>query len=251
MSENNTGVLARSFAGVTSLGSLVSIGSSVVLAIGTVAIWGADNIRKIDTAEKNTANLQGEIAELRKEVSSLSAELQSVVSKGAIVGPQGKIGPQGEAGPQGPRGEKGDKGDRGENGAPGESATEVDLVAIQDLVRSELAKMPQASSGVSGGIALANTEADCMVFRPQELKVRLEFAAGMKFCLDDGELVTSVRKLTDDTIYFNNPGGGNWSCSLNWKCEFNWLKGYEFFIEKMDNSGAETKAITIFKKKES
>jgi hypothetical protein len=251
MSENNTGLLARGFAGITSLGSLVSIGSSVILAIGAVAIWGADNIRKIDTTEKNTATLQSEITELRKEVSSLSAELQSISSKGAIVGPQGKTGPQGEAGPQGLRGEKGDKGERGESGAPGENAAGVDLAAVQDLVRNELAKMPKASSGVSGGIALANTSADCMVFKPQEPKVRLEISAGMTFCLDDGELATSVRKLDDKFIYFNNPGSGNWYCTLNSRCGFNWLKGYEFFIERMDNSGAETKAMTIFKKKNS
>lgn len=249
MSENNSGILARSFAGVTSLGSLVSIGSSVVLAIGAVAIWGADNIRKIDTAEKNTANLQSEIAELRKEVSSLSAELQNVSSKGAIVGPPGKIGPQGEAGPQGPRGEKGDNGDRGESGAPGESAAGVDLAAVQGLIRDELAKMPQAGSGVSGGIALANTSADCIVFRPQEAKVRLEISAGMTFCLDDGELATSVTELDEKAIYFNNPSSGGWSCYMSNRCRFDWLRGYEFFIERMDNSVSEAKAMTIFKKK--
>jgi Collagen triple helix repeat (20 copies) len=69
--------------------------------------------RKIRTLETTIANLEKEVAELKKN--GVGAATQAQVIQGppgpqGPAGPQGPPGPQGEPGPAGPQGPKGDTG---------------------------------------------------------------------------------------------------------------------------------------------
>jgi hypothetical protein len=236
---------STSLTGLNHYGTIVAGLVAAATSIGGVAIWGADKARQIDVSEKKTFELQQQIETLKSDLDRFSLALKSLPTESSGVGPAGDAGP---AGPQGPRGEKGE---RGEKGDPGESATAADAETIRAIVAEQMKKLPQAAAVTATGVAFAEVNGDCTVLKSAEDKFRLVFKKGMTFCAPDGELILEVRRVRDDdfqNIQFAVPGANSWTCNVGAKCQLDWLRGYSFHIEKMDRSGPEPQAITIFKR---
>lgn len=138
-------------------------------------------------------------------------------------------------GPSGLTVARGEKGDRGEKGEPGKDGIATDASTIRALVTEEIKKLTAVGSSISSGIPMAEINADCTVLKPKEDKFRLVFKKGMTFCLQDGELVETVRRVNEggyQAIEFSVPGSNGWACQLSNVCRFDWLKEYDFHIEK-------------------
>jgi hypothetical protein len=231
--------------GLNQYGTVVAGLVAAATSIGGVAIWGADKARQIDVSEKKTVELQQQIEILKSDLDKFSLALKSLPTESSSVGPAG------DPGPVGPQGLRGEKGERGEKGVPGESSAGADAETIRAIVVEEIKKLPEAEAAATTGVAMAEVNSDCTVLKPTDDKFRLVFKKGMMFCAPDGELLLEVREVQDAAIKkigFSVPGEVGWSCHINDKCRIKWLGSYRFHIEKIDSSGPEPQAITIFKK---
>jgi hypothetical protein len=236
--------LTWSFANISKLGG-------AVVVIGSAAIWGNDQARKIDISDKKTVELQQQIETLKGDLDKLSSTLKSLPDSSEGRGAAGPAGPRGPEGSQGP---KGDRGDVGPAGPPGDSLNPSD---VEKFVTEYLRNANFGSSSgvnkrsVSSEIEVVSADSDCTVFNPTEEKVRLLVSEGMKFCLKDGEQVATVRIKPKETwapLKFESPGSAGWGCAKRESCSLGFVTGYKYVIEKVEGSGEDYKVTLLFKK---
>ena len=243
MSEQKSDVISRIFSSATGLGAVSTAIISAVVGVGTVAIWGNEYIKKIDTSQIEITQVKTELQELRQNYKDLASAYNELMKAGVGLGAAGQQGP---AGPQGPVGAK------GPDGAPGmdsKQSTVFDDTIVQSMIQTELKKMNlnvhNQPSLIDNRVSLSN----CIVLDQKVAKFWLKIKIDTEFCLTDGEIVARVANIDTFSVTFSAPSQPHFWCNTGSKCSFGWFDGYTYGIESLTTEDDRREAVLIFTKK--
>jgi hypothetical protein len=192
--------------------------------------------------------------EKTKAVYQLPAKVEELkTAQKASIGPEGPRGQQGLSGKQGDSGPQGDRGPKGDPGVTPAQLADLDrrLAVIADLqqrVASLEKRLTQTQAKPSGTEATQIANADnsspirlasvagfkrhdsgCLYLTPNFQPFSYIMRIGDRFCDNNGENGSTVVKMTDSVISFNNN-----TCYLKNMCNLNFSNRATFNIERID-----------------
>jgi hypothetical protein len=215
-------------------------------SVGAVAVYGANLKNDFEAAKVRVVQLETEVQELRKRLTSADA----TNGKGA----RGEPGPEGPAGPRGPAGPKGEAGPQGAAGEPAVVSIDVVRAQLKELLKSPefrtSLRQPGQAAPASAPTLLELAEG-CLKKQDVIATKFLKIKKNSEICDDDGSLL--VRVVDPDSgigLKLFTPGSGTWFCGHGQKCQFDWDKKRVFILDRNIEEGDTKSAIIRFAEKQ-
>lgn len=162
---------------------------------------------------------------LEDRLKALDDRLKLAENRG--VGPAGPVGPSGPPGQQGARGADGMRGETGPAGPAGPrgeaGATQAQIQSIEKRLTVLAERRPEVAPASAASLSPSSSaptsagfrrhQSGCLFLPPNFAPFATTLRVGDRFCDVNGENGSTVTKIIDNYLYFNNG-----SCSLKGNC---------------------------------